>query len=97
MLSCEAVTRGLNDDTGTRQAAVGLPDRGAIMFEFRRQRGDGRWHFCNNCSAWPDDDFESRYGSQVPKSDDVCWECHGLDRGNGNCQYEIREDREAAG
>ena len=62
------------------------------MFFFRRKRGQAPWHFCQNCSHWPESDYETYEGT--PEHGEVCWECHGRDR-NGDCRYETPEDRQA--
>lgn len=61
------------------------------MFEFRRNHGDKKWHFCQNCSDWPESDYEFRIGKVVPQTGDPCWECHGRDK-CGECDVEVVEE-----
>ncbi len=61
---------------------------------FRRARGGDAWHFCQNCSSWPADDFEEAapandYGLDnppVPPGGVQCEECKSL-RDSRECAF----------
>jgi hypothetical protein len=39
---------------------------------FRRSRGGPTWHFCQNCSGWPEENYDE--DTQEPKNG-LCSEC----------------------
>ena len=63
-----------------------LVARPAISIGFRRKSDAAHWHFCENCSGWPDapEPFEER-GGPLEAGSEVCPECLEL-RGTGNCR-----------
>lgn len=40
---------------------------------FRRKKGSKIWHFCTNCSNWPEEKFDSQYDQ--PTDGEFCSEC----------------------
>ncbi len=40
------------------------------------------WHFCSNCSNWPESDYDSR--KSKPRTGEFCNECLAKRR-NNNC------------
>lgn len=51
---------------------------------YRRARGGGRWHFCQNCPGLPTREYEE--APALPEGDDECEECASL-RTNGECAF----------
>ena len=58
----------------------------------RRKRGQPTWHYCQNCSGWPESDYET---GEAPAGGGACWECHSLDRAGG-CVYKAGERGEGS-
>lgn len=58
---------------------------------FRRQAGSRTWHFCLNCSTWPDEDYEAHEG--FPEGE-ICNECNARWR-EGNCQSAAQKHKVA--
>jgi len=58
----------------------------AMSIGFRCRSGEAAWHFCENCSAWPNapEAFEER-GGPLAAGSEICQECLGL-RSSGNCR-----------
>lgn len=48
----------------------------------RAQEGD-TWHFCENCSHWPTEDYVEQ--RQAPRTGELCNECEAKRR-EGNCR-----------
>jgi len=49
---------------------------------YRRKQESEIWHFCSNCSQWPEDHYlEQR---QAPGTGEMCNECT-VKRREGNC------------
>jgi hypothetical protein len=40
---------------------------------FRRSDGGSTWHFCQNCSGWPGQDYEEE--TKEPSMESICAEC----------------------
>ena len=61
------------------------------MIKFRRRIDNDRWHWCTNCSNWPEgvegEDYET-YGGRKdqPSWGELCDECDRKDD-NDNCSY----------
>ncbi|MBW3661194.1 MAG: hypothetical protein KY397_06120 [Gemmatimonadetes bacterium] len=51
---------------------------------YRRRRGGRKWHFCTNCTDWPDSGFDSR--ASKPKADQICKTCHAK-HNDGVCDH----------
>jgi len=58
-----------DDGQGGAARRVSVPGTGT----FRQREGSDTWHFCQNCSNWPTEDFDER--ETKPTSDDLCNEC----------------------
>ena len=43
------------------------------MIEYRRKLTMNSWHFCPNCSDWPEDNYEAEI--EVPSQGALCGEC----------------------
>jgi hypothetical protein len=41
--------------------------------EYIRQIGTQTWHFCLNCSGWPEQDYVTL--SDLPRTHEMCNEC----------------------
>ena len=54
-------------------------------YRFRRHQEGNAWHHCENCSQWPAADFVEVIAEQMPRAEEVCWECHGKEK-QGTCQ-----------
>lgn len=54
--------------------------------KYRRRKDRDTWHFCLNCSNFPEEDYFS-YGGEKEKPDEgeLCDECQAKDR-EGNCE-----------
>ncbi|MBZ2167127.1 hypothetical protein [Methanobacterium spitsbergense] len=52
------------------------------MVEYVRKVGDDCWHFCTNCSKYPQ--FSTYRRVSNPSSDDICRECLRNEK-NNNC------------
>lgn len=50
---------------------------------WRKRRGSDTWHFCSNCSNWPQSDYEVSYTK--PNSGELCNECKAK-QDAGNCK-----------
>ncbi len=50
------------------------------MTAYRKIRAADTWHWCENCSSWPDRDFIERKGP--PGIGQLCGECKALDKSN---------------
>ena len=50
---------------------------------YRRRKGNDTWHFCSNCSNWPQLNYDT--ATEKPKSGEFCNECKAK-RDAGNCQ-----------
>lgn len=44
------------------------------MIIYRKKESGSTWHWCENCSKWPKEKFESTYNK--PDSDKMCKECN---------------------
>ncbi len=45
-----------------RIAPSGVPlSKEARMPEYRRAQGSDVWHWCTNCSQWPESDYDARF------------------------------------
>ena len=53
------------------------------MPTYRRKKGSDTWHWCRNCSNWPDSDNDERYSK--PTSGELCNQCIAKDK-DGNCR-----------
>lgn len=53
-----------------------------FMVEYVRKVGDDCWHFCTNCSKYPQ--FSTYRRVSNPSSDDICRECLRNEK-NNNC------------
>jgi glycosyltransferase involved in cell wall biosynthesis len=53
------------------------------LMQFRRRREDDTWHFCNNCSRWPTEDYEEQ---EITPPTGECSECR-LKWDSGTCEY----------
>jgi hypothetical protein len=53
------------------------------MPEYRRQKGTTVWHWCRNCSRWPQADFESVY--MKPTDGELDNECRAKEEA-GDCR-----------
>ncbi len=53
------------------------------MAEYRKRKGNDRWHFCKNCSNWPTTDYVST--TSKPTNGELCDECKGKEN-NSNCK-----------
>jgi hypothetical protein len=49
---------------------------------YRRQQECDIWHFCSNCSKWPQDDYVEQW--QAPRTGGMCNECD-VKRRQGDC------------
>jgi hypothetical protein len=45
---------------------------------YRRRRGGDTWHWCRNCSTWPDADFEET--TVKPRVGELCNECKAKEK-----------------
>ena len=57
---------------------------------YRRAIGEEAWHFCQNCSRWPEAAFEESAPSgrpQAPPDGVECDECKSLREGRGCAFY----------
>ena len=52
--------------------------------EYRRQKGNNRWHFCKNCQNWPTKDYVEYSGNEDQPQGDFCDECLKKQE-NNNC------------
>jgi len=43
------------------------------MAVYRRRNGERTWHFCSNCSSYPQTDYEEQ--TLTPSTGDDCKEC----------------------
>jgi hypothetical protein len=59
--------------------------------EHRKDRGGQTWHFCRNCSHWPEDNYEVHI--MPPGTGELCNECIAL-RKQAKCE-DIRLGRRA--
>jgi hypothetical protein len=50
--------------------------------QYRKKRRSDTWHFCSNCSNWPQSPYNVWMGSGTPS--ELCEECRSKRR-NGNC------------
>ena len=48
------------------------------MTRYRRNNGSDTWHWCENCSNYPESDFEER--GRKPTSGKLDEECKALER-----------------
>jgi hypothetical protein len=53
------------------------------MPEYRRQKQSTVWHWCRNCSQWPQENFESVYIK--PTTGELDRECHAKQE-SGDCR-----------
>jgi hypothetical protein len=60
--------------------------RPALSIGFRCRPDDKIWHFCENCTSWPDapEPFEE-WGGPLPQGSSICEQCLELRKG-GNCR-----------
>lgn len=42
---------------------------------YRRRINTYQWHFCQNCQAWPTDEYEERKERAATDPLDLCSEC----------------------
>jgi hypothetical protein len=56
-------------------ATLSLRRRRRVMLFRQSRQGTGRtpWHFCRNCSSWPEEDYEEE--TMEPRQDLICTEC----------------------
>ena len=50
---------------------------------YRKKYGGDVWHWCENCSGWPKEDYTVRH--YIPHNDKGCEECQKLDD-EGKCE-----------
>ena len=50
---------------------------------YRKKRGSDTWHWCRNCSKWPESGFDQE--SAKPTTGELCNECKSKDR-TGACR-----------
>jgi hypothetical protein len=53
---------------------------------YRRKNGSDIWHWCKNCSNWPESDFEEIYFK--PVSGEFDNECKALEK-EGKCAKKL--------
>ena len=53
------------------------------MTEYKRRKGSDTWHWCKNCSSWPQFEYESRH--EKPTYGELCNECKAKEQ-NQNCK-----------
>ena len=51
---------------------------------YRKHKSSRVWHFCRNCSNWPNGIYDSHPGGRRPRSGKLCDECLGKAERN-NC------------
>ena len=49
---------------------------------YRKRKGHDTWHWCRNCSNWPNSDYDQR--ETKPSSGELCNECQAKDKA-GTC------------
>lgn len=86
-LAMRKLRRGLRDfrrQAGLARAVARATMKG-IRVEYRCKGIADRWHFCRNCSRWPESDFTVVSSTIRFPDSDVCAECTALHDG-GECQ-----------
>jgi len=60
--------------------------RPAMAIGFRSRPDEASWHFCENCTDWPDapEPFEE-WSGPLPAGSEICAACLDL-RKTGNCR-----------
>jgi hypothetical protein len=53
-----------------------------LVNSYRKASDCQTWHFCSNCSHWPEDDYEQQ--TVTPEDGELCNECKAL-RQEQNC------------
>lgn len=51
--------------------------------EYRKRKDKDTWHWCKNCSNWPDSNYDVRYSK--PTYGELCNQCKSKDKEN-NCK-----------
>jgi len=54
------------------------------MPTYRKRKGRDTWHWCTNCSLWPDSDYEEVTTPGRPSSGELCNECRSKEE-KGEC------------
>jgi len=56
------------------------------MTIYRKKDDKDRWHFCTNCTNWPQDDYDQKElpAGQRPSDGELCDQCLGKEK-NGTC------------
>lgn len=57
--------------------------REEVILTYRRRHNSDTWHWCSNCSDWPESDYSTHSGSK-PTSGELCNQCEGKQKA-GNC------------
>jgi len=62
----------------------------SVVFEitYRREEGSEKWHFCKNCSTWPNSDYIEITAPQHTLTGSLCLECI-TKRHFGECQVSL--------
>jgi uncharacterized protein (DUF433 family) len=75
------------DDISLRQKLISLKkertEKRLSARMYRRRKGSDTWHWCSNCSTWPESSYEEQ-ASSVSLTGERCNECSAKER-NGNC------------
>jgi len=58
------------------------------MITYRRRRGKDVWHWCTNCTDWPEEDFIVVEKEFRPTSYELCDQCFAKEKA-GNCIKEV--------
>jgi hypothetical protein len=85
-LVCEQMGKLLQRYRGLLILDIGnldVPVHVELACTYRKASACQTWHFCSNCSHWPDDDFEQVI--MLPENSQLCNECKTL-REERNCQ-----------
>jgi hypothetical protein len=53
--------------------------------QYRQRNDSDTWHFCSNCSSYPNADYEVHQEGGTPTSGELCNECQSK-RSEDNCQ-----------
>jgi len=54
------------------------------MTTYRKRKGTDTWHWCKNCSNWPDSNYEETTTSGRPTTGELDNECLAKEKA-GNC------------
>jgi hypothetical protein len=50
--------------------------------EYRKLKDKDTWHWCKNCSNWPDSNYETKWSDTRPTTGELCDQCKGKEKNN---------------